>query len=59
MTKNAQMCYTVCLVRYTGNLVFVREMIPICTTGSYNWFKPVKTSCLAETGWQKPNPGPE
>jgi len=24
-----------------------------------SWFKPVKTSCLAETGfcWQKPNPG--
>jgi len=59
VTENAQMYYTVCLVRYTGNPVFVRGMIPICT--SYNWFKPVKTSCLAETGfcWQKPNPGPE
>ena len=59
MTKNAQMCYSVYLVRYTGNPVFMRGMIPICI--SYNWLKLVKTSCLAETGFypQKPNPVPE
>ena len=25
------MCYSVCVVRYTGNPVFVREILPICT----------------------------
>jgi len=48
--ENAQMCYSVYLVRYTGNPIILREKI-IDVFVVFFWFKLAKISRLAETSF--------